>query len=493
MCRSFKMRQTLSKENRPDANGVPIQIPGTEINLMKVCGKSADTAEANNMQSGPLRPVNTLHSTRAFALKSVSRNSTPSNGDGPQNKVTPYFTSKVLRKKAPGHLQASNDEGPPNKKRRVEGLRERSMSRESPIVIDDDVEMDEQDELALSSDRAQVYSVSAKKHSFTRLIQPANKTPLSDAARISEYHSVENMMSPSKSHIYAAKPLHHILQSNDSHGEDASSKDSSEDELFTKMSKQQRLEAKAEAVHEKPPEQITNGDLASAEAGELRTPQVPEGIFYSSPAGPANGEAGSPDVLQVVGERTRSGGRSSQVPLHQATGSTLAKAIIHGTDISPSQIRRSKLKATNGKASHPAVRDFRLRQLRFGPLPQDFDYIITIHEDYKTLSIRPQVQILPDEMTGAIPLRRVSNIHHGENGCTKVMLVMSRAQDAIDDKMHLELESDKEVYDFVRAVQRLAGGKTSVDTKPRHALSNPPHVVIANTTQFLATECFGAP
>jgi hypothetical protein len=80
---------------------------------------------------------------------------------------------------------------------------------------------------------------------------------------------------------------------------------------------------------------------------------------------------------------------------------------------------------------------------------------------------------MQDEITKSISLRRVSNIYSGENGCTRVMLVMSRAEDAIDDKMHLELESEKEVWDFVTKVQQLAGGKTDLKTKDRHAVSEP--------------------
>jgi hypothetical protein len=99
--------------------------------------------------------------------------------------------------------------------------------------------------------------------------------------------------------------------------------------------------------------------------------------------------------------------------------------------------------------------------------------MITIDEDRKTLSIRPQEAIMQDELTKPISLRRVSNIFSGENGCTRVMLMMSRAEDSIDDKMHLELESEKEVWDFVTRVQQLAGGKTDLKTRDRHAVSEP--------------------
>jgi hypothetical protein len=344
------------------------------------------------------------------------------------------------------------------------------MSKDKPIVIlDDDIEMGERDELAHSSDKDPVSSQPTKRPLFTRSTKPTNKTISAITPRIAEYHAVEDLMNSSKSHIYPARLPLQVLQSHDSYDEELSSKSSADEELFTKQSKQKRIEGKGEAGSETTQGQKANGNLTAPDARAPRTPEAPEGT-YTSPARPANGESESPDVLQMVRGRTLDGGRSSQVPLHQASGSNLANTIIRGGDVPSSQIGRLKSKASSRKARHPTARGFCLRQLRFGALPKDFDYMITIDEDQKTLSIRPKSQILEDEMTTPIPLRRVSNIHHGENGCTQVMLVMSRAEGAIDDKMHLELESDKEVYDFVTTVQRLAGGKTNVDTKKRHVV-----------------------
>jgi hypothetical protein len=455
---------------------------------MKVCEKSPGRTEAKDTQSGPLRPVDTLHGNGPLARKSVSRNLSHGNGDVPQKRTSPYFTPRVLRKKTPSQLQVSNDEGPVRKKRRLEDSRERSMSKESPIVIEDDVEMGEQDELAFSSDKDQLYLATANKQLARRPTQPTNKVSVTAAARIDEFHAVEDMMNSSK---HAARQPLQVLETNDPYDDNLSSMESSEDELFTKTSKQQRLESKGEKMPEIRRAQTRNGDLAAAEAGKPVSHQIPADILYTSSAKPANGDAESPDALQVVGERPRNVGRSSQVPLHQASGNTLAHPIMAGIDKSPSQIGRQKSKATNGKAKRQGAQDYNLRQLRFGPLLKDFDYMITIDEDHKTLSIRPQSPILKDEMIRPIPLRRISNIHHGENDCSRVMLVMSRAEGAIDDKMHLELESDKEGYNFVMKVQSLAGGNTSVTTKPRHAVLNPFHIVITNITQLLATKCIG--
>lgn len=342
------------------------------------------------------------------------------------------------------------------------------MSSDSPIVIDDDVEMGERDELDFSSDKDQAHSTPNKKHLF---IRPPNKAPITATTQIKEYRVVEKMMSSSKPHINAARLPLQVLESNDLSEDDLYSRDSTEDELFTKTSKQQRLEAQREVVPEKPPGRVTTGNSTSAVAGNSRTSELPPGISYTSPAGAAKVQAESPDVLQLEVEHMQDDSQSRHMPLHQASGSALANTILRGRDISPSQVGRSKSKGISGKVRRPGVRNFPLRQLRFGSLPKDYTYMITIHEEHKTLSICPQRQILEDDITAPIPLRRVSNIHHGENGCTMVMIVMSRVVGAIDDKMHLELQSDKEVYDFVTCVQRLAGGNTNVDTKPRYVIS----------------------
>ena len=425
------------------------------------------TDKAGKHKSG-YHPMNTLNDS-PFASRSSTRHSPLRNRSVLDSKESPYFAGKAPRNKTPGYAQAFHEEEPAPKRRRVLDTRETRMSKDKPIVIpDDDIEMGERDELAHSSDNDPVSSQPTKRPLFTRPTKPTNKTTSAITPRIPEYHAVEDMMNSSKSHIHPARPPLQVIQSHDSHDEDLSSKSSADEELFTKQSKQKRIEAKGEAGSETAQGQKANGNLTAPEARAPRTPEMPDGIFYTSPARPASSESESPDVLQMAHERTLDGGRSSQVPLHQASGSNLANTIIRGGDEHSGQIRQLKSKASSRRARHPTARGFRLRQLRFGALPKDFDYMITIDEDQKTLSIRPQSQILEDEMTTPIPLRRVSNIHHGEDGCTQVMLVMSRAEGAIDGKMHLELESDKEVYDFVTTVQRLAGGKTNVDTKKRH-------------------------
>jgi hypothetical protein len=343
------------------------------------------------------------------------------------------------------------------------------MSKESPIVIDDDVEMGEQDELALSSEKKQIHPAAANKHLKRDMTKPTKDTSITAAARIGEFHAVEDMMKPSKP--APRRPLQ-VLKTTDTYDDNLSSRESSEDELFTKASKQQRLQSKGEGLlADRTPTKGRNGDLAAAEASKPMAHQIRADIFYNSPSRPANAEAESPDALQVSSELPRNGSRAKQVPLHQTSGSTVANAITGGVDECVSHTGVLKPKASNGRTRRRGALDFNLRQLRYGPLPKDYDYMVRIDEDRSTLSIRPQSAIMQDEITTPISLRRVSNIYYGENGCTRVMLVMSRAEDAIDDKMHLELESEKDVWDFVQKVQVLAGGNTTVKPRERHALS----------------------
>jgi hypothetical protein len=453
---------------------------------MKVCSERTDIADTNNQQSGPLRPINTINGSGPLAAKSVSRTLSHSDGDGRRSEASPYFATRVLRKKTPNRSQASGEEGPARKKRRLGESIERNMSKDSPIVIDDDVEMGEQDELALSSDKKQMYSATTKRHLSRDMAKPSKDTSITAAARIDEFHAVENMMKSSKP---APRKSLRVLERNDTHDDNLSSRESSEDELFTKASKQQRLEIEGDGLPDRTPAQGRNGNLAAAEAGNPTTHQVPADIFYSSPSRPANDEAESPDALQVSIELPRNGGQASRVPLHQASGSTLANAFTGGAEEQVGHTKVPKSKAMNGRRRHRGVLDFNLRQLRYGPLPKDYEYMITIDEDCSTLSIRPQSAIMQDEITKSISLRRVSNIYYSVDGCTGVMLVMSRAQDAIDDKMHLELQSEKEVWDFVTTVQQLAGGNTDLKTKDRHAIPESHfHVVVANLTPARGSE-----
>lgn len=452
---------------------------------MKVGGESTDIADTNNGQPGPLRPVNTINGGGPLAAKSVSRTLSHSDGNGRQNEASPYFTAKAPRKKTPTRLQASHEDGPARKKRRLQESRERSMSKKSPIVIDDDVEMGEQDELALSSEKNQIYSAATNKHLKRDMTKPTKDTSIAAAPRIDEFHAVEDMMKPSKP--APRRPLQ-VLKTTGTYDDNLSSRESSEDELFTKASKQQRLQSKGEGLlADRTPAKGRNGDLAAAEASKPMAHQIRADIFYNSSSRPTNAEAESPDALQVSSELPRNGGQASQVPLRQTSGSTLANAITGGVDECVGHAGVPKSKASNGRTSRRGKLDFNLRQLRYGPLPKDYDYMVRIDEDRSTLSIRPQSAIMQDDITTSISLRRVSNIYYGENGCTRVMLVMSRAEDAIDDKMHLELESEKEVWDFVHKVQELAGGNTTVKTKERHAVFRTSfHIVVANKTQLLA-------
>ena len=463
------MRQTLSKANRPDPDGVPIPIPGAQMTSMKVGLKTTDVIDADKRQSGPLRPVDTLNSNGPFASKSVSRTPSHDIRDGRRNNASQYFTPKALRKQTPSRGQASNEEGPAHKRRRLEAPPEGNMSRKSPIVIPDDVEMGERDDLASSSDKDQKYSARSKRTLFTRPNKSANKTPASASNRIEEFHAVENMMSPPKHSFHTVRRPLQVLQANDSHDEDLSSDDSSEDELFTKTSKEQRLEAKRAAPPFETPAHATNGNLAVPEVVKARTHSVPEGIFYTSPAGPANGKAESPDALQVVGQEIRNSNPAKQMPLHEASGSKLVDSILRGANTSTKPAGRAKPKLASGRPKVPATRDFHLRHLRYGGLVADYSYKVTIQKVDRTLAIHQQADsLLADgEVFCTLPLSRVVKIHQGEDGCTKVILVMTRIQEGHDDKMHLELESEKEMCEFTVLVQTLAGGTPDILSKSR--------------------------
>ena len=472
------MRQTLSKANRPDPDGVPIPVPGAQTTSMKVGLETTDRIDADSRQSGPLRPVDTLNSNGPFASKSVTR--TPSHGtkDGRRNNASQHFTPKALRNQTSSRGYAFNEEGPTRKRRRLEAPSEGNMSRKSPIVIPDDVEMGERDDLASSSDKDQKHSAHSKRTLFTRPNKSANKAPILSSNRIEEFHAIEKMMSPPKHSVHTARRPLQVLQSNDPHDEDLFSNESSEDELFTKTSKEQRFEAKGEALPVTTPTHATNGKLALTEVVKAGTHGVPEGILYTSPAGPANDKAESLDALQVMGQETRNSKQARQVPLHEASGSKLVDTILRGANSSTKSAARPKQKVASGKPKLAASRDFDVRRLRYGDLVANYSYKVTIHEFDRILAIHQQADslLVDGEDFCTVPLSRVVKIHQGEDGCTKVILVMTRIQEGFDDKMHLELVSEKEMCEFTILVQTLAGGTPDILSKSRQVI--PDHQIM---------------
>ena len=422
------------------------------------------------------RPINSLNNG-PFASRSSPRQSSLVNGDIQSRKESPYFTQTEPKEKTPGYTSSFHEEEPARKRRRVADSRETDMSREEPIVIEDDMEVDERDELAFSSDEDQVKSAPTKKHLFTRPSKAVNKLKPTNIPRIEEYHNVEDMMSSSKYHISPARKPLQVLHSNDSHEDDHLSKTSTDEELFTKKSKQQRLGA-----NEKDSPEAVLEPTGIARVTEALKPDVKsdlKGVFHSSSFMSAHSEVESPDAIQVVVEHSRKPSGSRNMPLHEGSNQNLADAIIHGVERPvPSKAGDRRLtkpfrpKAEDRKAKDSDKRDFFLRRLRYGSLPTDYSYKITIRENDSMLAIYPQSEpLLSDgDDFDSFPLGRVLKIFQGENDCTKVMLSMSRTQDALDDKMHLEFVSEKEVYDFVRLVQTLAGGRPDILSKPRQVL-----------------------
>src|SRR5277367_839411 len=214
--------------------------------------------------------MNTLNDS-PFASRSSARHSPPSNRSIQDSKGSSDVARKAPRNKAPGYAQPFHEEEPAPKRRRVQDTRETRMSKDKPIVIpDDDIEMGERDELAHSSDQDPVSSQPTKRPLFTRSTKPTNKTISVITTRIPEYHAVENMMNSSKRHIYSARQPLQVLPSHDSYDEELSSKSLTDEELFTRQSKQKRIEAKGEAKREGEPEttpgQKANGNLTTPEA-----------------------------------------------------------------------------------------------------------------------------------------------------------------------------------------------------------------------------------
>src|SRR5277367_6284848 len=213
--------------------------------------------------------MNTLNDS-PFASRSSARHSPPSNRSIQDSKGSSDVARKAPRNKAPGYAQPFHEEEPAPKRRRVQDTRETKMSKDKPIVIpDDDIEMGERDELAHSSDQDPVSSQPTKRPLFTRSTKSTNKIS-AITPRIPEFHAVEDMMNSSKPHIYPARRPLQVLPSHDSYDEELSSKSLTDEELFTRQSKQKRIEAKGEAKREGEPEttpgQKANGNLTTPEA-----------------------------------------------------------------------------------------------------------------------------------------------------------------------------------------------------------------------------------
>jgi hypothetical protein len=233
-----------------------------------------------------------------FASRSSTRHSPLRNKSVLDGKGSPYFARKALRNKTPDYTQAFHEDEPAPKRRRIQATRNTRVSKDKSIVIaDDDIEMGERDELAHSSDKDPASSQPTKRPLFRLSIKPTNKKISAITPWIPKYHAVEDMMNSSKSHIHPARPLLQVLHSHDLYDEELSSGSSADEEPFTKQSMQKRMGAKGEGGFETTQGQKANGNLTVPEARAPRSPKMPEGIAYTSPARPANSEPESPDVL----------------------------------------------------------------------------------------------------------------------------------------------------------------------------------------------------
>ena len=250
-----------------------------------------------------------------------------------------------------------------------------------------------------------------------------------------------------------------------------------EEEQFTYEARKERLAREQVAVPKPPPRPLRNGHSHDSPSHQRSTPNALRDVSDSRgphlKAGSRNfDEVHSEDVLMEGSEMP------GQEPPHTVSNTKLAARMLEadkGTFKAPKQnanTAASRAKVNRRKSIEPDTRNFKLKQLQYGTLPKDYTYAITIHRESKLLTIHPQDQIMGDSITQAVVLTRVHKIIHGHNGCTMVMLHMSQVQNALDNKIYLELQSDKEVFDFVTLVQHLAGADPTVFTKDESWLNN---------------------
>ena len=244
-----------------------------------------------------------------------------------------------------------------------------------------------------------------------------------------------------------------------------------EAEDFMSNAKKQRLAWERVANKPLPARPLCNGHSQGEPAHERSTPEAVRYVFdFPEPSiragiGDAGGEH-SEDVLMEGSETPR------QEPPQSVSKTNLAARMLEASNstVKPQKqnanTAASRAKFKSQKTIDSDTRDFVLKRFKYGPLPNDYPYKVTIHSMDKLLTLHPQDQkILDDSITEALALTRVHKIQHGENGCRMIALFLSRVQGALDDKMFLEMQSDKEVFDFLRSVQHLAGADPIVAVK----------------------------
>ena len=353
------------------------------------------------------------------------------------------------------------------------------MTAERPIVLDedeDDIQMDDQDELAPSSNKDRRHFVPTGKKLFTSSSKVAKAGPASNPLHVDEYRRTEEMMSPAKLWKSPKKlPIEDPMSPSD-------------EELFTKNARLQRLQSEEGRSPQSTPLSVSNWKAASTVGrtdDNAETPTGLQGVWYSSPK-TVDQQAESPDILQVDKEQLQNTTGRKQMPLHQASGSTIANLIngggkhsskleVHSPSIEeaeqehPRTLRsiheapRPRLLPPSRKPKYPK-NCFPLRRFRHASLPEDFAYFVRLEKSDETLRLFPQDgSILDDDPIFTMPLTRVRKIYQGQGNCTLVMFALTRTTGTSNDvKMFLELESEKQVCNFVILVQQLAHGEPGI-------------------------------
>lgn len=353
------------------------------------------------------------------------------------------------------------------------------MTEQEPIMIDDDNEIDQdnRDELAQSSGGYGQRSGPMGKQPFPSSAGAGRKSTIEDVLRVGEYHKIEGMMDSRK-----RKPLQVI----DSQDELASLSD---DELFTKEARQQRIRSERRSSLRSTPNRPRPVEVPETMKDKSIEHGALKGNSSTSPSQSDYEDTGSPDILQEPQGTPINGDRFRKTPLHRISSSSLAKVINDGgSQLAHHQKRSPSVETLNGKfpkGSNPKLRvsqpkttqakmkagdtkhEFQLRRLRHATLPDDFKYMVKLDPIEETLELFPQDRPLldPDALL-TMPLSRVQTINQGQNSCTMVMLALTRQEGSTNDiKMFLELESQKDMWDFIRLVVRLAHGDPKIYPK----------------------------
>ena len=403
---------------------------------------------------GPLRPVNTFDHPSGSSVQSARTRRCFDTLPRSSNSVSPAFKATVARfwSDAPFGSGYTQDRSPKRQKIAVAG--ERKMAEGRPIEINDDE----------TEDWDKVQPISGVGHTTHRAGERSSAGYAQDlthghndvsVSRASEYYIHENGMRPeeyskSRSLSFADRVLT-AFQRTDTSGKD---------ENLLKLARKQRQE--------------DDGWVG------LETPSQPRHRGEHPESTAINRDA-SPDELQSSLVTVRTGRRFDLTSRRQETRPSLAKPPT-GTDksisgnIRPQSVSRvNRITSRTAKSPNhasvstrprglktsesPEVRKFKVQQLHYGALPSDpHNYEITIDSTEKCLMINLRKALLGDKKPLTIVhLDSVRQMLYGNDGCKIVLLRFSKSPNLLEQRAVLELGSQKEVVDFIQAVQVING------------------------------------